>query len=54
VVFAVDRAAHGDYAGAAMEVVSGAASCVPGFGTAVSTGIDAGLGAKDLYDSGVI
>lgn len=54
IAFAADRVMHGDFAGAAMEVVSGAASCVPGVGTAASVAIDAGLMYKDLKDSKVI
>ena len=54
VAFAADRAIHGDYAGAAMEVASGAASCIPGAGTAASVGIDVALAAKDLHDAKVI
>lgn len=52
--FAADRAMHGDFTGAAMEVASGAVSCVPGLGTAASVAIDVGLGAKDLHDAKVI
>ncbi|MBQ2611479.1 hypothetical protein IJF81_03715, partial [bacterium] len=54
IAFAADRALHGDFAGAAMEVVSGAASCVPGVGTAASVAIDAGLMYKDLKASKAI
>ena len=49
--FAIDRAAKGDMAGAAMEFLSGAASTVPGWGTAASVAIDAGLIAKDVKDA---
>ena len=45
--YGVYRASTGDYSGAAMEVASGAASTVPGLGTAASIGIDAALAAKD-------
>lgn len=48
IAFAIDRAAHGDYAGAAGEIASGAASCLPGAGTVVSTAIDGVLVARDL------
>ena len=48
VAFAVDRAAHGDYTGAAMEVGSGALSCIPGFGTAASVAVDAGIAYRDI------
>ena len=37
----------GDWAGAGMELASGAASTIPGLGTAASLGIDAALMAKD-------
>lgn len=46
--FAADRAYHGDWAGAAGEVASGAVSCVPGIGTAASVAIDAGLMYRDI------
>jgi hypothetical protein len=38
----------GDYAGAAMELASGAAGTIPGIGTAASVGIDTALAAKDM------
>jgi len=47
-VFAAQRAMSGDFAGAAMELASGAASTVPGLGTAASVAIDAALIAKDV------
>ena len=47
-LFAAQRALSGDYAGASMELASGAASTIPGVGTAASLGIDAALAAKDL------
>ena len=47
-VFAAKRAMAGDFAGAAMELASGAASTVPGLGTAASVAIDAALIAKDV------
>jgi len=47
-VFAAQRAMSGDFAGAAMELASGAASTVPGLGTAASIAIDAALIAKDV------
>jgi len=47
-VFAVDRASKGDWLGAGMEVASGAASLLPGWGTAASIGIDAALVARDI------
>lgn len=46
--FAISRAAKGDYAGAALELASGAASIIPGIGTAASVAIDAGLAARDI------
>lgn len=46
--FAVDRASKGDWLGAGMEVASGAASLLPGWGTAASIGIDAALVARDI------
>ena len=45
---AAQRARAGDYLGAAGEAASGIASTLPGAGTAVSTGIDAALLARDL------
>lgn len=51
IAFAVDRASHGDWLGATGEVLSGVASCVPGVGTAISTAIDVGLAAKDVYNA---
>jgi hypothetical protein len=46
--FALSRAADGDWAGAAMEVASGAAGTIPGIGTAASIGIDTALAARDM------
>lgn len=46
--FAISRLLEGDYAGAGAELASGAASLVPGAGTAVSAGIDAALLARDI------
>ena len=45
--FAAERAMKGDWLGAGGELLSGVASLIPGLGTAVSTGIDAGLMARD-------
>lgn len=45
---AVKRAKAGDLIGAAGEAASGVASTLPGAGTAVSTGIDAALMARDI------
>ena len=41
----------GDWTGAAAEVASGAASTVPGVGTAASVAIDAGLAARDINNA---
>ena len=49
--FAVDRLRKGDWAGALMELGSGAASMIPGVGTAVSAGLDIALIAKDIGDA---
>jgi hypothetical protein len=51
--FAASRAMSGDWSGAGMELASGAASTIPGVGTAASIGIDAALAAKDagMFDS---
>jgi hypothetical protein len=51
--FAGQRAMAGDFAGAGLEVASGGASMLPGFGTAASVGIDAALAARDMgaFDS---
>jgi hypothetical protein len=46
--FGLSRLAKGDYAGAAMELASGAAGTIPGIGTAASIGIDTALAAKDM------
>ena len=48
-LFAAQRAMAGDFVGAGLELASGAASTVPGFGAA-SVGIDAALMAKDFND----
>jgi hypothetical protein len=45
--FGVSRLMDGDWAGALGEVASGAASIIPGVGTAASVAIDAGLAARD-------
>lgn len=47
--FGIWRLTKGDVAGAGMEVTSGAASCVPGGGTAASLGVDAVIVARDVY-----
>ena len=46
--FAIDRVIKGDFVGAGMELASGLASIVPGFGTTASVGMDATLLARDL------
>ena len=48
-IFGAMRAAQGDWVGAGLELGSGLASTVPGLGTAVSVGIDAGLLARDIH-----
>ncbi len=45
--FAYERAKKGEWGKAVGEVCSGAAGCVPGVGTLVSTGIDCGLAVAD-------
>lgn len=47
-IFAAQRAMKGDLLGAGLELASGAASTVPGIGTAGSIGIDAALAARDM------
>ena len=47
-IFAAQRAMQGDFIGAGLELASGAASTVPGIGTAGSVGIDAALAARDM------
>lgn len=46
--FATKRAFAGDFTGAGMEAASGAASLLPGLGTAGSVAIDAALMARDV------
>jgi hypothetical protein len=46
-----DRLYGGDVLGAGAEVLSGAAATIPGPGTAASAAIDAGLMARDKYNS---
>ena len=56
-VFAAQRAMQGDFLGAGLELASGAASTVPGLGTAGSIGIDAALAARDMTmmaDGGIV
>ena len=49
--FAIDRLRKGDWSGALLELGSGAASMIPGAGTALSVGLDAALIAKDVNDA---
>jgi murein DD-endopeptidase MepM/ murein hydrolase activator NlpD len=49
VAFGIERAMKGDWVGAVGEVASGVAGSFPGVGTAISTGIDAALVAKDVH-----
>lgn len=51
VAFGIERAMKGDWLGAIGEVASGTASIFPGVGTAISTGIDAALIAKDVNEA---
>lgn len=46
--FALGRAKEGDWLGAVGELASGAASTIPGLGTAASLGIDAALLGRDI------
>jgi hypothetical protein len=50
--FGISRLMQGDILGALGEVGSGAASIVPGLGTALSTAIDVGLAARDIKKEG--
>jgi len=47
-IFAIERAMKGDWTGAGLELLSGAAGTVPGWGTAASVGIDAALIGRDV------
>ena len=47
-LFAGERAMAGDFTGAGLELASGAAGTIPGFGTAASVGIDAALAGRDM------
>ena len=51
-LFAAQRAMSGDLVGAGLELASGAASTIPGAGTAASLGIDAALMARDMQNEG--
>lgn len=46
--FAGQKLMEGDLAGAGLEALSGAASLIPGVGTAASLAIDAGIAARDI------
>ena len=46
--FAGEKLLEGDFAGAGLEIASGAASTIPGVGTAASLAIDAGIAARDI------
>jgi hypothetical protein len=46
--FAAERLSRGDFSGAGLEVASGAASLIPGIGTAASLALDAGIAARDM------
>jgi hypothetical protein len=50
-LFGAQRLMAGDITGAGMEVASGAASMVPGAGTALSVATDAGLAARDMANT---
>lgn len=50
VAFGIERMMRGDWGGGLTEIASGAVSTVPGFGTAASVALDAGLMAKDMSD----
>jgi hypothetical protein len=56
--FAIDRLIKGDLTGAGLETLSAAAGLLdlvaPGLGTVSSLGIDAGIAARDLSNSGTI
>ena len=49
--FGASRLMSGDISGALMEVASGAASIIPGIGTAASVALDAALIAKDVSNA---
>jgi len=48
ILFGIQRAVEGDYTGAALEIASGAASMIPGWGTAASIALDVGIAARDI------
>ncbi len=47
-VFGAQRAMAGDFTGAALELLSGAAGALPGLGTAASLGLDAAIMTRDI------
>ncbi len=49
--YALERLTSLDYTGAALELASGAASTLPGLGTAASVAIDVGIAGRDVYNS---
>jgi len=49
--FGAQRAFGGDFKGAGLEVASGAASLIPGVGTAASLAIDAGIAGRDFVNA---
>ena len=49
--FAASKLADGDFVGAGLEMASGAASLIPGVGTAASIALDAGIMARDIKKS---
>lgn len=50
--FAVSRAMEGDFVGAGLELASGLASTIPGYGTAASIALEAGIAARDFRKEG--
>jgi len=46
--FAGEKLMKGDFAGAGLEALSGVVSTIPGFGTAASLALDAGIMARDI------
>ena len=49
--FAIQSAMNGDYTGAGLELASGAASLLPGVGTAASIAIDVANGAREINNT---
>lgn len=52
--YAIDRFANGDIQGGLIDIASGAASTIPGLGTAVSIGLDIVNAQADLASGGVV